>query len=512
MNGVRWFLFLVPVALMAQTEAPPLTMHAETRVVQIDVVVVDSHGNPVTGLTKADFTITDERKPRGIDIFSSTTGEEKATELPAPRQTLPPHVFSNRNAGPPAVSGHSTVIILDQVNAFFEDAGYARQQVMNLMQKLKPDERIAIYVIARKLGLLVIQDYTTDHELALNSLRKYIPRGLAPRPGFPEPWPVNVQDLNGAAAKPPNSNNPPKPSPRESEFVWRENSEQARLSLQALAEHLAHVPGRKSIFWVTQGFPARLMREMGAPAWDKTITALNEANVAVNTVDSRGLFIGSNPNGPTISAMQQIAETTGGKAFFGRNDMDAAMASGIEASRTNYTLGFYLGDDERDNKFHALRVKVNRPGLQLFYRQGYYAGNTDLPMPANDKAETEAALLNQVDSNAVGITARVIATPGTPRGTVDIRLVLDPATLSLSEKGAGKVEETFLERNASGDTLSKVSDTKEFEITSANRADFEGKGIGWTFSMPLAPGATKIAILVRDSKTGRVGSLSVPLK
>ena len=218
-------------------------LHADTRVVQIDVSVTDSHGKPVTDLAKQDFTVTDEGKPRAIDIFSVNHGEIDSAKTvsqtefrpdPPIVKSLPPNVYSNRNAGPPEVPGHSTVIVLDQVNAFFEDAGYARQQVMNLMGKLKPDERIALYVIARKRGLVVVQDYTTDHAMLLRSLEKYIPRGLEPRPGFP-PWPVGVQDLP-SRPKPPDSSPPPpdasKAAPIEFEYTWRGNSEQARLSLQ----------------------------------------------------------------------------------------------------------------------------------------------------------------------------------------------------------------------------------------------------------------------------------------
>jgi hypothetical protein len=287
--------------------------------------------------------------------------------------------------------------------------------------------------------------------------------------------------------------------------------------LQALGEQLALVPGRKSVYWVTQGFPARLMQGMGQSGWDKTMATLNEANVAVNTVDSRGLLTNGQPQNPfngTVTAMQQIADGTGGKAYFGRNDLDAAMAEGIEASRTTYTLGFYLADNERDDKFHALKVKADRSGSQLFYRQGYYAGSTELPAEKASKGELESALLSQVYSTGVGITARVDATPGTPRGTVSLRVNLDPATLSLKEHGSGwtgKVEERFVELNESGETLSKISDTKEFEVTGASRAHYDSAGVAWPQSLPLMPGATRIMIIVRDSNTGHVGSLTVPL-
>jgi len=522
----------VSVALMAPVLADPQTadmspvptLHAETRVVQIDVIVKDAHGKPVTELTKSDFTVTDNGKPRKIDIFSINrgSGDDKPTEATvaapiAPKQSLAANVFSNRNQRPPNIPGHSTVIVLDQVNAFFEDAGQGRRSVLDLMTKVPPDERMALYVVARKQGLVVVQDYTTDRELLLRNLGKYVPRGLMPRPFR---WPTGIQDRPGAPEPPglpPSRLDPPA---QEAEFQWHDNSEQARLSLQALAEHLSLVPGRKSVYLVTQGFPARLMRGMGQPAWDKTLSALNEANVAVNTVDSRGLLTNGIPQDPfngTITAMQQIAEGTGGKAYFGRNDLDAAMAEGIEASRTTYTLAFYLADNERDNQFHSLKVKVDRAGLELFHRQGYYAGETELPATYDktSKGDLEASLLNQVNATGIGITARVDAVPGTPRGKLDIRLNLDPATLSLTAKDGGwtgKVEETLIEQNASGNTLSKLTDVREFEVTQAKRASFDRDGAGWPLSMPLAPGVTKLTIVVRDSKSGHVGSLTVPLK
>ncbi len=197
-----------------------------------------------------------------------------------------------------------------------------------------------------------------------------------------------------------------------------------------------------------------------------------------------------------------------------RNDLDSAIAEEIEASRTTYTLAFYLADNERDNAFHALTVHADRSGLQLFYRQGYYAGNTDLPDTPKGKGELEASLLNQVSETAVGITARVDQPRHPARHRQHSYSIWDPATLVLTGKTGGwtgHIEETFVELNASGATLSKASDTKEFQVTRESRARYDSQGIAWPQSLPLIAGATKITIVVRDSKSGRVGSLTVPL-
>lgn len=246
-------------------------------------------------------------------------------------------------------------------------------------------------------------------------------------------------------------------------------------------------------------------------SWDKTLAALNEANVAVNVVNSAGL------GGGHGGTMAEIADRTGGQAFLARNDLDAAMAEGIEASRTTYTLAFYLPDNERDNKLHSIVVQTNPSDLLLHYRQGYYAGSTELPdslWEKSAKGDLESSLLNQVDATAVGITARVDATPGHPRGTVSIRLSLDPDTLSLTEQGegwTGKVEELLVELNDNGNTLTKVSVTKEFKVTKAGRSQYDSQGAAWPETLALMPGATRLKIVIRDAKSGRVGSLAVPI-
>jgi VWFA-related protein len=523
-------------------ESSAAVMRAETRVVEIDVVVLDAQGKPVSGLTKQDFAVTDEGRPRAMDIFNiniSRAGDAVVgVASSASSPSLPPHVFSNRNPVPPDASAHSTVLVLDQINAYMEDAAYARGQVLSLMKKVPADERIALYVMSRNEGLLLLEDYTTDRDRILRSLGKYIPRGIFPSPviggskanksGDPSPVGNTLEQANEFAkgsdqTHPPGlANTIPPPTLQEKIAKWEENSRAVQLTLKAMAEHLALVPGRKSVFWITQGFPPYLLKGTQQPAWDKTLAELNEANVAVNTVDSRGLFRGSNPNTGTLLTMQSVAEATGGKAYFGRNDLDTAMADGIAASRASYTLGFYLNDNERDDKLHALHVRVARAGLQLFYRQGYYAGSGELPggaVASVHSGDLESALMNQTNATGVSITARVEPKPGSPQGTLDIYLNVDPATLSLAQKGSakggsawiGRIDEMFVEVNDNGETLAKISDTKEFEVSAASRPHFESEGVAWRLSLPLIPGAKKITIILRDRATGHVGSLSVPL-
>jgi len=531
--------------LMARTELPPpypspvATLHAETRVVQVEVSVRDSHGRPVTGLSRQDFTLGDEGKSRGMDIFS---GENSQSEISSP--TTPPSnteateeplpaLFTNRNATPPP-AGHSSIILVDHTNGGIDGLRWSQQEAPELLKKGRRDERIALYAISRPAGLVLVQDYTTDRELLLKSMHEYLPGYLTAMPGdVPRDSPEKLmlaipsgqfgdisqrpapEEIYGASVR-----NTINSLARADEQPYEDTVEDVRLSMRALAEHLALVPGRKSVFWASGGFRPRAtagQRWKESPAWQKTISALNEADVAVNVIDT------TDAPGPDAdqnrTVMKQIADETGGRVWSSRRN--EALAEGIEDSRATYTLGFYLAEGDRDDRFHSLQVKVNhRADLQLSYRQGYYAGATDMPDPATEgraKEALEGVLLNQVDSRGVGITASVDVEPVEPGKArrANLRINLDPATLSLLAKNegwTGKVDEMFVELSAQGRTLGKVSDTKKFEFAEANRADYEQKGVAWPLSIPIASETAKLAIIVRDTQSGRVGSLTVPLK
>ena len=503
-------------ALGSMQEDVGLRLRADTRVVQIDVAVRDSHGKPVDDLTSSDFTVTDNGKPRSFTIFSvnritsvAPDGHPETPEALPPRPTLPPNVFTNKGAPARPPEGHSTIILLDGMNGWFDNFAWARRGVLGMLTKVPADEKIALYVISRFTGMEILQDYTTDRGRLIHVMTTFIPRGMSPAPPYmPEGLEGMIDDPDVAK-----KSNPAKQPPREKAYFMQSASESVRMSMNALAERLKPLPGRKSVFWVTQGFPPVQLRDMNGPAWDKTLAALNDANIAVNTVDSNGL--GGPPrlwgNGAILS-MQQVAERTGGQAYFHRNNLDAAMASGIADSRSGYTLGFYL--TEVDGKYHELKVHVDRPGLDLSYRQGYYARSENVVDASAKKSDLDAALLNPLDATAVGITASLSVTSGTPRSTLNAQLNLDPESLSLKESAGGwtgKVEELFLELNADGREVARLSDTKQFELTAGYKPKFDSQGVSLAQVIPLMPGAVRLSIVVRDTASGRMGSLTVPL-
>jgi VWFA-related protein len=122
--------------------------------------------------------------------------------------------------------------------------------------------------------------------------------------------------------------------------------------------------------WITGGFPPIQAYDH---AIENVVRQINEADVAVYPIDARGLMLRSGSN---FRIMDRFAESTGGRAYYNGSDVAGGIEGAIADSKSAYTIGFYLGDGERDRRFHALKVEVDRPGAVLRYRRGYSPSST----------------------------------------------------------------------------------------------------------------------------------------
>src|SRR5579863_5023281 len=85
-----------------------------TRLVQVSVIAQDGNGNPVMGLTKDDFTITESGQQQKIDYFTEQSNENLT--LTASGKAAPPDTFSNRFEQKSNAPTSATVILLDTRN------------------------------------------------------------------------------------------------------------------------------------------------------------------------------------------------------------------------------------------------------------------------------------------------------------------------------------------------------------------------------------------------------------
>jgi len=151
-----------------------------------------------------------------------------------------------------------------------------------------------------------------------------------------------------------------------------------------LAQALAGYRGRKNLIWISEGFPLSLYPETTAadeimqiedysPIVEKIADSLMAAQVALYPISAAG--VSKNDQFSAQIAMASMAQRTGGKTFFNRNDIDTGVRTSLDDGSIYYTLAYYPKNKNWNNKFRHVKVKLSRPGVKLQYRDGYYADN-----------------------------------------------------------------------------------------------------------------------------------------
>jgi len=350
------------------------TIEVSTRLVQASVVVEDRHGNPVEGLKKEDFTLLDERHPQTISVFSVTANRISSTPPPP----TPPDTFTNRVSGAGDVPSNVAVILLDGLNTQFTDQAFARQQVIEFLLQIRPQDRVALYTLGNELKIL--HDFTGDASSLLAALKRYKGQ-LSPSLSAPDPD-QNSKDfqagpsarddfLSGFLSNGPEST----ASQNEAGFFWRDRAQRTLLALLQIAYHLSSQSGRKTLIWVSGSFPiipsymfyginAPDERLIFADDFKKAAGALNNSTLVVYPVDAHGLTT-NRPDFANLATMKMLAEHTGGRAFYNTNDLRKAIREAIDESGLTYQLGYYPTDEKWDSRFHRIKVNVKRKGLTV---------------------------------------------------------------------------------------------------------------------------------------------------
>ncbi len=137
-------------------ESSQTPMRVSTRLVQVNVIVNDQHGNPITGLRKEDFVLLDNKTPEEIQFLSAETNLPTAQ----PSSPAPPDTYSNHIPENAAVPASVTLILLDALNTEFADQALTRKQVSRFLEQLQPQDRVALYWLSNKL--YVLNDFTSD--------------------------------------------------------------------------------------------------------------------------------------------------------------------------------------------------------------------------------------------------------------------------------------------------------------------------------------------------------------
>ena len=338
----------VPSAIAQTQHSPPSpqqpavsTLEVTSRLVFLDVTVLDKKGHPVvTGLTKDDFFITEEKKPERI--FSFEPPDVHTTEL---------HPANDNPDGRAPL----TIFVLDLLNSNFEDFAYIRYEVRRYL-RAQPHQlpAPAESLLVGNQSLQLVQSWTRNREDLLEALAE-IPKALP------------YKEMNGS--------------------FWVERFAQSFNALDQVALENQGIPGRKNIIWVGDGTPG--INSAFVPEQIQQLLH-DTANMLVD--DRMSLFvIYPGLGGPSRSAFDSyvdpgdndpfatdinfgvVVNETGGKLFYGRNDVDKEMRESQTLGSEYYTLTYQPGDGNDDGRFRRIRVTLRNPNLRAITKTGYFA-------------------------------------------------------------------------------------------------------------------------------------------
>ena len=524
----------------AQVSTP--VFRSTTRLVQVNVIV--RHKNePVTDLKKEDFRLFDNGKQQTISTFSVESSNGKLPESPV---KLPPGVYTNTLMKKPGTPQSVTVILLDMQNTSgsfgtaMQQALWARQQVVKFLLTIKPEDRVALYILTGN-GLKVMHDYTTDSTGLLRALNAFSDGKTLPDLSQDEMMSFGTDTVslnnwvtNGATGM-------------QRDMYMIDRTKGTLAVIEFIANHLASLPGRKNLVWVSTGFPLSIgysERAMNDPqriqaTFDeevtRTVKAVNNANVAIYPVDSRGLMTDSRfsaenqkvnlKSGPAMvgvrnqESMNELASRTGGKAYMNTNDLKHAIRDAIADASTTYTLGFYPNDEQYDGKFHKFSVKVEHAGIgyDVRYSKGYYDFQNKPMDDKTRKIEISDAVLSPLDSSALGVSVGTARVEKPAPNSMVLRLEVDPAGIGWEPKADrmhAKIDVFLVQKNDKGNQFGGTDDAIELNLTSTqyDRMIKSGGLILPDRTVPLVSQASLLRIVVRDDASGTLGSVTVPLK
>jgi VWFA-related protein len=374
------FMTQAPAQDSAETpQAPPpqpsATLSIVAREVLLDVIVTGRNGQPVTGLTPADFTIVEERESQRLahlEEHHPMSAENLARLKAVP--PLPPNTFTNFT--PVANTNSSTVILLDALDTRIEDQMELRQELIDYIKHMQPGTPIAIFRVDTQMHL--IQGFTADPAVLLDAAKSK--RNM----------PTLQKLLFGT-----------------SEEYGNMRSDILSMGFRLMGLYLGGFPGRKNLIWITGSIPSTyrndplasslgmsfrddvdlLEAKTGAP-----VDALTLNRVAVYPIDIRGVqpppqFQAGNNSRPSQMAnlkafdeqafqhldFDAMAEATGGKAYYDTNGLKQAIGAIVNNGSNYYSLAYSTTNKTWNGQFRHIKVSVDRPGVLVQFRHGYYA-------------------------------------------------------------------------------------------------------------------------------------------
>jgi VWFA-related protein len=476
----------------------------------LDVTVLDKDQHNVRDLTRDDFTIVEAGQLQTIRNF------ESFSDHPLPPSITKTSLQGTADLQRVAPRAPVTILVLDELNSNFEDAAFARTQIRKYLSS-QPDtlKQPTSLLVATDSSFEQAQDYTLDRKQLLDSLAH-----------LKAAYPFGLMRTGGSSEG------------RAIRFA------QTLSSLQQIAQASAGHKGRKNIIWVGRGFTGIDLRD--APdhqvqlvkgAAERTLNLLRDAHVAVYTIDptlstsiaaqlnatssetddaafAAETHNATDPFDGTVS-FNTLAPETGGRAFALNNNIDEEIATSVQEGSSFYTLAYVPSNSNEATKpYRGITVRVNRPGLTVVTRRGYFATVPALPARSarQDMRATGFDMGTAVSSKMTYTGLGVLAGPAQETGSFIVQVSTNDITWASQPDGSSSAN--LVLAAVALDSRNRPIAKAANEVTARVGGEINLNSIPFTtLKIRLSPPPTtvRIRIVVRDSSSGQVGTADIAL-
>jgi len=417
-TAVATVLFGPALLLAIQTPQPPV-FRSGVELIDVAVVVCDEQGRFVSGLTPADFEISERGVRQTITVFDRVSIPVWRAEHGTTAPPVPADVSTNERLA----DGRIFVLILDALHVSPSSLGALKRHARQFIEEHVGSADLAAVLSPGAIDA-ASQDFTSDKARLLAAIDSF--SGTKVRSAT-----IELEEERRLAAAGGGVIMHGGKDPSDAERADRAQSLYS--VLDALAGHLSRVERRrKALLLFSEGVDYNLGDLMGGVqqqvsevlrAMDRAVGALMRSNVSLYAIDPRALASADTaservpfrpaPNAPradgslprmdlsepslereyaaSVQSLRDVSEPTGGFAAVTSNDVTAAFERIVQESSDYYVIGYTPAKRGKPGEFQPIRVRVARPGVRVIARTGYLVSRVPSQAASAEPLPTELA-------------------------------------------------------------------------------------------------------------------------
>jgi VWFA-related protein len=523
-----------PSRQQSDAQTPPRSeIRVTSELVLANVVARDKKGNLIRDLKKEDFTLLEDDKKQEISTFDFENVDQMETAGAAEKT-----VTGEAAAGPAGVLKKSDAPVMNArdrrvIILYFDFSAMEPDQIDRCVDaakkyinaQMQPADIVAL--VSLSTNMRVDLDFTDDKTKILSVLSSY-------STGSGEGFQMGDTGSAEGTAEGGGSFTPDDTDYNTFSADWK------LLALQSTMQALGKIEQKKSLIYFSNGI-SQTGNDNQSALRAATAAAVKN-NVSIYTVDIRGLqafppggeaqsaslhgqsaYNGAavssdlNSNAASQETLSTLAADTGGKAFFDTNDFSGVFTQVQKDSSAYYVLGFTSTNPLKDGHYRRLKVVVNRADVKLEFRPGYYAGRDYQHL---NRADREAQLEDELAAELPQTDVPLYA--GTAYFRQDdahyylaVSLVVPGSQIPfVQEKDKDNATIDIIGQVRLGEKgrlpVGQLRDTVKLAVDSTQQV--RRKNVQYNTGFVLAPGNYHLKFIVRENRTGRMGSFETDVE